>query len=311
MEKFGAISTPVSGASASSSRSRPRRAASNPVVPTTESMPCSMHQVRLPITASGWVKSTTTSGLASTSASRSSPTSSAATSSQSSAASTAWQVCEPILPLAPSTATRIVMRPRMSEGEAGVVVEGAHYRQRRGSGVQVGGERGDVVEGHHVDPPQDLVHRRQLAVHELCLGDPGHLRPGVLQPHHHRAAQLALAAQQLVGGDPVARHRGQLVADHVEHLGGLLRQPAYTPTMPASANADPNENTEYASPRFSRTSWNSRDDIPPPTIPCSTPAAYRRSSLRTMPGIPSTRCACSISRWCTATPLAVPAAFPE
>ena len=77
-------------------RSWSSRSSVKPVVPTTAWMPCSMHHVRLSITASGWVKSTTTS--AASTGVRSSPTSSAATSSSPSAASTARHTSAPIRP---------------------------------------------------------------------------------------------------------------------------------------------------------------------------------------------------------------------
>ena len=46
----------------------------------------------------------------------------------------------------------------------------------------------------------------------------------------------------------------------------------------------------------SRTSWNSRDDVPPPSAVLSTPRAKRRSSLRVRPSMPRTRLTCSNGR---------------
>jgi hypothetical protein len=78
-----------------------------PLVPTTVLMPWSMHQCTLSITASGAVKSTTTSAPASEMLNSQSPWSTIATSSMSSAASTVLQTSVPMRPRAPSTPTRI------------------------------------------------------------------------------------------------------------------------------------------------------------------------------------------------------------
>src|SRR5579875_517256 len=61
--------------------------------------------------------------------------------------------------------------------------------------------------------------------------------------------------------------------------------------------------TEYASPRFSRTSWNSREDMPPPSAAFSTPSANLRSSVRRSPVQPRTRLACSMPRGTSRTPV--------
>jgi hypothetical protein len=71
-------------------------------------MPLRMQYSSVPMTTSGWVKSTTTSVNDSASASTESPWSIRATRVRSSAASTAWQTCEPIFPCAPSTATFVM-----------------------------------------------------------------------------------------------------------------------------------------------------------------------------------------------------------
>src|SRR6185436_990642 len=80
------------------------------------------------------------------------------------------------------------------------------------------------------------------------------------------------------------------------------RQPTETPTRPASAWWEAKEKTEYARPRFSRTSWNRREDVPPPRAVFSTPSAYLRSSPRGMPLTPSTRFTCSKGRLAVAEP---------
>ena len=87
MEKFGATSTPTPGASAQPGRAAGRAAPRRSRWCRRRAwMPCATQNSRLSITASGWVKSTTTSAPASTSASSGSPRPTAATSSRSSAA---------------------------------------------------------------------------------------------------------------------------------------------------------------------------------------------------------------------------------
>ena len=109
MEKFGAMSTPVSGEAASQVFSCARRSSVQPVVPTTAWMPWRTQKSRLPITEAGVVSSTATWAPASASVSSLSPRPRAATSSMSSAASTARTASEPMRPLAPRTATRSLL----------------------------------------------------------------------------------------------------------------------------------------------------------------------------------------------------------
>src|SRR3954452_13134142 len=54
------------------------------------------------------------------------------------------------------------------------------------------------------------------------------------------------------------------------------------------------EYTAYARPRFSRTSWKSRDELEPPRIVSSTRSTKRRSSPREIPGEPRQRWYCSV-----------------
>ena len=58
--KFGAISAPTFGLAASHDLTFSNFALSKPVVPTTTLIPFFIANSRLPITESGWVKSTTT-----------------------------------------------------------------------------------------------------------------------------------------------------------------------------------------------------------------------------------------------------------
>ena len=109
--KFGAMSTLPAPSAPHHWRTWERRSSSKPVVPTTAWMPLRMQKSRLPMTAPGVVKSTTTCAPASTSICRSSPWSTRATSSRSSAASTPSHTAEPTRPFAPSTPTLMAMVP--------------------------------------------------------------------------------------------------------------------------------------------------------------------------------------------------------
>src|SRR5581483_6698413 len=102
MEKFGTTSTRTLAA-ASQPRTSASRSSSNPEVPTTTSRLCSTHHLRLPMTAPGWVKSSTTSQPAS--APRSSSWSTSAETSRSGASAIAAHAVRPIRPRAPSTPT--------------------------------------------------------------------------------------------------------------------------------------------------------------------------------------------------------------
>jgi hypothetical protein len=53
---------------------------------------------------------------------------------------------------------------------------------------------------------------------------------------------------------------------------------------------------EYASPRFSRISWNSREDMPPPSTALSTDSTKRRGSVAVSPAPPMMTLACSVER---------------
>ncbi len=81
------------------------------------------------------------------------------------------------------------------------------------------------------------------------------------------------------------------------------------PHMPMSACCPEKLYTEYARPRFSRTSWNSREDMPPPNAAFSTPSANRRSSVLASASQPSTRLACSMLREISVVP--TPAGCPR
>src|SRR4051812_11674285 len=191
MLKFGATTTPTFGAAPSQPRTWSSRWSSNPVVPTTAWMPWLTHHSMLPITASGWVKSTATCAPAAASALMSSSTSTSATSVRSSAASTARQTSDPIRPREPMTPTGIALSGNgRSDGVASLVVERPDSSESARTGEHVGGDRADVVERHSFDVLEHFVDPEQLSLHELALAEPAHARAGVLQSEHERATQL-------------------------------------------------------------------------------------------------------------------------
>src|SRR5918992_4070281 len=221
--KLGAMSTLAPACAASQPRTVSSLPASKPVVPTTVCTPRSTHHRRLSMTASGWVKSTTASAAAS--GLRASPMSTAATSSISSAASTAPQTSAPTRPRAPSTPTLITSssgRGDSLEGEL-AVFEGADDGEGHGLGEDVAGHGLNVVRRYRVDLGEHIVDRQQLFVHQLALADAAHPRPGVLEPEDHGAAQLPLAAGQLLEREAALGDLGHLVAADRQDLVDLGR----------------------------------------------------------------------------------------
>src|SRR5690606_37049189 len=229
MPKLGAIRQLVPGDAASQPRTVSSRSASKPVVPTTGWMPCSISHRRLPITTSGWVKSTTTS--APSSASIGSSLSTPATSSMSGAASTALHTSTPTRPRAPSTPTLITgstLYPGVSADGVGEVLVAvrADDGQRERPVEHVGGDRLDLLGSDRVDAGQHLVYGHQLVVHQLVLADAGHARAGVLQPEDETAAHLALAARDLLLRQALGHDPGHLVPADLEHVVDLAGQAA-------------------------------------------------------------------------------------
>ena len=143
---------------------------------------------------------------------------------------------------------------------------------------------GDVVEGDRVDPGDHLVDGEQLVVDELGLADARHPGAGVLEAEHQAAAQLALAALELLLGDAVGGDLGQLGAHDLEHLVELAGQAADRDADQAGVGVVAGEGVDgVGQAARSRTSWNSRDDVPPPRAVLSTPRAKRRSSCGSAP----------------------------
>src|SRR4029450_10072848 len=204
MPKLGAMSTPTPGTRDSHRRTVSSRSLSKPVVPTTAWTPSSMQRSRLPMTASGWVKSTATCAAESASKDSGSSTSMLATRALSGASSTPRQPSVPIRPAAPSTATRISSIPASSgspqrrrtyrwrlraaplgcsghekygsggQGELLLVVEGTDHGQRRLRRKNLRSDGSDVFQGHRADLRQDLLDRQQVAVHERAFAQAAH-----------------------------------------------------------------------------------------------------------------------------------------
>ena len=122
----------------------------------------------------------------------------------------------------------------------------------------------------------------QLAVDQLGLADAAHPRAGVLEAEHERAAQLALAALELLGGDagsrrPCRARRGRSPGPR-RPCAGRSRRRRRTARC---------RRTARGSCRPSRRGRASRgppgtaaSDMPPPSAALSTPSAKRRSSVR-------------------------------
>ena len=108
---------------------------------------------------------------------------------------------------------------------------------------------------------------------------------------------LAFSRERASSASSAARARSlELRGDHRDGLGEVLGPRAdIQPDLAGAAYRLENENTEYASPRRSRTSWKSREDAPPPSIVSSTRSAKRRSSSREIPPPPRHRWYCSVS----------------
>ena len=145
--------------------------------------------------------------------------------------------------------------------------------------------RGSSSRVTRVDARQHLVDAEQLVVDQLGLAEAGHPRAGVLEPEHQPTAQLALAAGQLLVGDAVGGDLGQLGADDRQHRRRACSAGSRPRPRPGRRRRGGWRRRRPSRPArgFSRTSWNSRLDVPPPSAALSTPRAKRRSSERVSP----------------------------
>src|SRR6476469_6089308 len=84
----------------------------------------------------------------------------------------------------------------------------------------------DLVEGDAVDAADDLLDAGQLVVEQLGLGDAGHAGGAVLEAEDEAAAELALAALELVDGDALVDEETELLADDGQHVAELAGQAA-------------------------------------------------------------------------------------
>src|SRR3954471_4388851 len=101
--------------------------------------------------------------------------------------------------------------------EVGLAV-GAHDGQAGLAGEQVGADRPHLLLVDRVEPAEDLAHRQVLTVRQLALAEPAHPGAGVLEPQHDPALELAAAAGDLLGGQPVGGDAPEFLADQPEHL---------------------------------------------------------------------------------------------
>src|SRR5437762_3988289 len=193
-----------------------------------------MHQCRLSMTTSGVVKSTTTSAPASETLKSQSPSSTIATNSRSSLALTARHTSVPMRPRAPSTptltgSTSSLTRVNLSQPGSGqhrrevVVGKRSDDGQRHRAYEQLSRYLANRCRVHGVDPGEDIVDRQELVVQQLALTQAAHARTGVLEAEHDRALEHPLAPLDLLVGDAVARHPGELFVGDRENLVDLAR----------------------------------------------------------------------------------------
>jgi len=81
----------------------------------------------------------------------------------------------------------------------------------------------DVVQRDRVDPGECLVDTEQAAGHQLGLADTRHPGARVLEAHDQAAAQLTLAALELLDGETRRCHLRELVAADAEHVQQVAR----------------------------------------------------------------------------------------
>src|SRR5690242_2093769 len=235
MAKLGAMITPSSGRCDSQERTRSSRDSVKPDVPMTALMPWSMHQCRLSMTTSGVVKSTTTSAPASETLKSQSPSSTIATNSRSSLALTARHTSVPMRPRAPSTptltgSTSSLTRVNLSQPGSGqhrrevVIGERSDDGQRHRAYEQLGRDLADRRRVYRVDPGEDVVDRQEFVVQQLAFTQAAHARTGVLEAEHDRALEHPLTPRDLLVGDAVAGHPGELFAGDRQDLVDLARR---------------------------------------------------------------------------------------
>ena len=130
---------------------------------------------------------------------------------------------------------RGVHGPEPRKGREGPSARGAggtHDSEGLGLGEQLLGEQLDVLDGHRVDPRDHLVDAGQLVVQQLGLGDPGHPRARLLHAQHEAAAELALAALELLRGDAT-------LGEQLFEEGGFEDGPDGGPLFEARGLEDP------------------------------------------------------------------------
>ena len=112
-----------------------------------------------------------------------------------------------------------------------------------------------------------LVERRDLAFDLLGAADAVHAARRRLERQRERTGEVALRRVELGVGEPVAHEPVELGRRPRRASRGRAR--ARCPRRPRGRRCPRTraryEYTEYARPRSSRTSWNSRDDMPPPS----------------------------------------------
>src|SRR5699024_11305969 len=88
---------------------------------------------------------------------------------------------------------------------------------------EIGGDLGDLLAGHTVDPGEVLVEGDVTGQAEFVGEHAAHPGAGALTSEHHGPLDLSLGAGQLLGGDPGLGDLGQLLAADTADLVDLVR----------------------------------------------------------------------------------------
>ena len=118
-----------------------------------------------------------------------------------------------------------------------------------------------------------LVERRDLAQRQLAAAEAVHAARSSSRARARASPEVSLGRVELARRRRRRRRRGGRARRRPRRAarrGAPAPCRPSTASAPVSSNAARYEYTEYARPRFSRTSWNRRDDMPPPSAWFST-----------------------------------------
>ena len=124
----------------------------------------------------------------------------------------------------------------------------------------------DIVGADAFDAGDQIFETRDLAFDQFRASEPPHAARRRFQRHGQRPDEMPLGRRDLGAGKPLVRPAGRARrrSRPASPARARARFPRRWRRSPRRRSSPRYENTEYASPRDSRISWNSRDDIPPP-----------------------------------------------